>query len=74
MPPSPPLLLWPTMLMPKKFTASMFKETVMMFKDMVESVIEENEEVLDIGGILCLLRLGLRLRCALETLLCSVDI
>jgi hypothetical protein len=74
MPPSPPLLLWPTMLIPKKFTASMFKETVMMFKDMVESVIEENEEVLDIGGIRCLLRLGLRLRCARETLLCSVDV
>lgn len=45
----------------------------MMFNDMVESVMEENEEVLDIGGILCLLRLGLRLKCARETLLCSVE-
>jgi len=43
----------------------------MMLRDMVESVMEEKDEVRDIGGIRCLLRLGRRRKCARETLLCS---
>ena len=36
--PSPNLLLCPTIDMPRKLTVSMFKVTLIMFKDMVESV------------------------------------
>lgn len=48
-PPSPPLLLCPTIEIPKKFTVSMFNVTVMMFSDIVESVILEYELVRDIA-------------------------
>ena len=36
--PSPNLLLCPTIDMPRKFTVSMFRVTLIMFKDIVESV------------------------------------
>ena len=52
MPPSPPLLLCPTMLIPKKLTVSMVKDTVIIFKDIVLSVILLIEDALDIGGSL----------------------
>ena len=53
MPPSPPLLLWPTIDIPRKFTVSIFNVTVIIFKDMLESVIEENDDVLDMA-VACL--------------------
>lgn len=52
-PPSPPLLLWPTILIPRKLTVSIFNETVIIFKDIVLSVILLNDEVRDMGGNLC---------------------
>lgn len=65
MPPSPPLLLCPTIEIPKKLTVSMFSVTVIIFNDILESVIEEKEEVRDIAvACRCLLLLGaLRLPC-----------
>jgi len=60
MPPSPPLLLCPTIDIPKKLTESMFKVTVIIFNDMLESVTDENEDVRHIppgpAGLWCLLR------------------
>lgn len=54
---------------PKKLTVSMFKVTVIMFNDILESVIEENDEVLDIAvACRCLLRRGaLRRPCPSKT-------
>ena len=71
MPPSPPLLDCPTMEMPKKLTVSMLRVTVMMFKDMVESVMEEMEEVRDMAGCRRWRRCFFRLcrACSLDTLL-----
>ena len=46
--PSPYLLLCLTIEMPKKLTVSMFRVTVMMFKDMVESRKEESA-ILDVA-------------------------
>lgn len=48
-PPSPPLLLCPTMDMPRKLTVSMLSVTVIMLSDIVESVMLEYELVLDIA-------------------------
>ena len=60
-PPSPPVLLCPTMLIPRKLTVSMLSDTVIMLRDIVLSVILLNDEVRDIGGSLCRRRLcGLR--------------
>jgi len=60
MPPSPPLLLCPTIDIPKKLTESIFKVTVIIFNDMLESVTEENEDVRHIppgpAGLWCRLR------------------
>lgn len=52
-PPSPPLLLCPTILIPRKLTVSMLSETVIIFKDIVLSVILLNDDVRDMGGNLC---------------------
>ena len=46
MPPSPRRLLCPTMEIPRNFTVSMFSVTVMMFSDIDDSVIDENEVAL----------------------------
>lgn len=49
MPPSPPLLLCPTMEMPRKLTVSILSVTVMILRDMVESVMLEYELVRDMA-------------------------
>jgi hypothetical protein len=51
------------MEMPRKLTVSMLRVTVMILRDMEESVMEEKEEVRDKAGGLCLRRRwGLLLR------------
>lgn len=52
-PPSPPLLLCPTILIPRKLTVSILSDTVIIFKDIVLSVILLNDDVRDMGGNLC---------------------
>ena len=55
--------------MPKKLTVSMLRVTVMMFRDMVESVMLENDEALDeSGGRRLRRRFGLLLRPWRDTL------
>ena len=72
MPPSPPWWLWPTIEIPRKLTVSILSVTVIMLSDMVESVMLENEDVLDDkGGNRGRRRLGLRLRPWRETLVWS---
>lgn len=55
MPPSPRRLDWPTMEMPRKLTLSMLRGTVMMLRDMEDSVMEEKEVAL-LTGARCFLR------------------
>lgn len=68
MPPSPPLLLWPTMDIPKKLTVSILSVTVMMLRDIVESVMDEYDDVLDTGARTRRLRTALLLPPARLTL------
>ena len=59
------------MEMPRKLTVSMLRVTVMMLSDMVESVMEEMEEVRDMAGCRRWRRCFFRLcrACSLDTLL-----
>lgn len=73
-----PLLLSPTIEIPRKFgpesSKLIFNVTVIIFKLIVESVIDEKLEVLERAGCRCFLRLCLLCCClamTLETLLCS---
>jgi hypothetical protein len=61
--------------MPKKLTVSMFKVTVMMFKERVESVTLEMLLALDRCGcflLVCLFCFLIRLACCRDTLVASV--
>lgn len=62
------------MEMPRKLTVSMLRVTVMMLRDMVESVMEEMEEVRDMAGCRRCRRCFFRLcrACSLDTLLLPV--
>lgn len=62
------------MEMPKKLYFSMLRVTVMMFRDMVESVMLLKEEDRSIRETFCFLRRRLCLLIRREALLCSVEL